>query len=70
MLIFVTCVTQQAEIAAMHLAVGDPLPAPAIAADTAASAPVSHHDRVYAAEQFSNTVSVTEPGRPQDACLA
>ncbi|TGQ24957.1 hypothetical protein EN859_036075, partial [Mesorhizobium sp. M00.F.Ca.ET.216.01.1.1] len=30
----------------------------------AASAPdiaVSHHDRVYAAEQFSNTVSVTDP---------
>jgi hypothetical protein len=24
--------------------------------------PVSHHDRVYAAEQFSNTVSVTDPG--------
>src|SRR6478736_4272851 len=23
--------------------------------------PVSHHDRVYAAEQFSNTVSVTDP---------
>src|SRR5260370_41164988 len=23
--------------------------------------PVSHHDRVYSAEQFSNTVSVTDP---------
>src|ERR1700748_1246208 len=23
--------------------------------------PVSHHDRIYAAEQFSNTVSVTDP---------
>src|SRR5499433_3583965 len=23
--------------------------------------PISHHDRVYAAEQFSNTVSVTDP---------
>ncbi len=23
--------------------------------------PVGHHDRVYAAEQFSNTVSVTDP---------
>src|SRR6202161_4922621 len=23
--------------------------------------PVSHHDRVYAAEQFSNTVSVVDP---------
>src|SRR6201987_5178691 len=27
----------------------------------AAHIPVSHHDRVYAAEQFSNTVSVTDP---------
>src|SRR2546426_6406766 len=46
-------VTQQEEIAAMHLAVGDPLPPPTPAPS------VSHHDRVYAAEQFSNTVSVT-----------
>jgi len=23
--------------------------------------PISHHDRVYAAEQFSNTLSVTDP---------
>src|SRR6476660_7894536 len=28
---------------------------------SAADVPVSHHDRVYAAEQFSNTVSVTDP---------
>ncbi|MCG2640277.1 MULTISPECIES: YncE family protein [Bradyrhizobium] len=27
----------------------------------AADIPVSHHDRVYAAEQFSNTISVTDP---------
>ncbi len=27
----------------------------------AADIPVSHRDRVYAAEQFSNTVSVTDP---------
>ena len=33
------------------------IPGPASAADI----PVSHHDRVYAAEQFSNTVSVTDP---------
>jgi hypothetical protein len=32
-------------------------PGPAAAGDI----PVSHHDRVYAAEQFSNTVSVTDP---------
>ena len=30
-------------------------------ADGAQGAPVSHRDRVYAAEQFSNTVSVTDP---------
>ncbi|MGK3131611.1 YncE family protein [Pantoea sp. C8B4] len=29
----------------------------------AAEIPLSHHDRVYAAEQFSNTVSVTDPAR-------
>src|ERR1700681_4712295 len=33
--------------------------APGMAGD--ADIPVSHHDRVYAAEQFSNTVSVTDP---------
>src|SRR5512133_2893961 len=40
------------------------LPALAGQAPGAASdpdVPVSHHDRVYAAEQFSNTVSVTDP---------
>lgn len=35
--------------------------APAAASDP--DIPVSHHERVYAAEQFSNTVSVTDPGR-------
>jgi YVTN family beta-propeller protein len=30
-------------------------------ASTGADIPVSHHDRIYAAEQFSNTVSVTDP---------
>jgi YVTN family beta-propeller protein len=30
-------------------------------ADTDANIPLSSHDRVYAAEQFSNTVSVTDP---------
>lgn len=33
--------------------------APAATSDS--GAPVSHRDRVYAAEQFSNTVSVTDP---------
>ncbi|MET1028897.1 MAG: YncE family protein [Dongiaceae bacterium] len=31
------------------------------AAASAPDIPISHHDRVYAAEQFSNTVSVTDP---------
>ncbi len=31
------------------------------AAASAADIPISHHDRVYAAEQFSNTVSVIDP---------
>jgi YVTN family beta-propeller protein len=62
-------VTQQQEIAAMRLALGQPRPpsgqiagrgqAPGAASDPAV--PVSHRDRVYAAEQFSNTVSVTDP---------
>ncbi|HEX9209791.1 MAG TPA: YncE family protein [Bradyrhizobium sp.] len=30
-------------------------------APSAPDIPISHHDRVYAAEQFSNTVSVTDP---------
>src|SRR4051812_44380864 len=41
------------------------LPAWAGQAPDAASAPdiaLGHSDRVYAAEQFSNTVSVTDPG--------
>lgn len=41
-----------------------PLPASAGQAPRAASSPdiaISHRDRVYAAEQFSNTVSVTDP---------
>src|SRR6202022_2603352 len=33
--------------------------APGAASDV--NIPVSHHDRVYAAEQFSNTVSVSDP---------
>jgi len=42
------------------------LPAAALAGQAPGAAaspdiPVSHHDRVYAAEQFSNTVSVTDP---------
>jgi YVTN family beta-propeller protein len=59
-------VDQQQEIAVMQLAVGQGTPAPAATAAPARPAPaarlaVSHRDRVYAAEQFSNTVSVTDP---------
>ena len=32
-----------------------------IGSDRAAVVPISHRDRVYTAEQFSNTVSVTDP---------
>ncbi|MFS2055069.1 YncE family protein, partial [Variovorax sp. CT11-76] len=38
-----------------------PPPAPAPRAAAEADIPMSHRDRVYAAEQFSNTVSVTDP---------
>src|SRR5262249_17546285 len=31
------------------------------ASSSAPDIPVSHHDRIYAAEQFSNTVSVADP---------
>src|ERR1700750_600634 len=44
--------------------IGSPDPASAGPVPGSASAPdvpVSHRDRVYAAEQFSNTVSVTDP---------
>jgi len=64
-------VDQLQEIAVMRLAIGQqaasgaaptnpatPRPAPAPAA---AARAISHRDRVYAAEQFSNTVSVTDP---------
>ena len=40
-----------------HTALAGQVPQSAASADIA----ISHHDRVYAAEQFSNTVSVTDP---------
>jgi len=46
-----------AMLAALPLARGGQVPGAASAPDV----PVSHRDRVYAAEQFSNTVSVTDP---------
>ena len=42
-------------------AVGCAGQAPRSAAIADADVPISHHDRVYAAEQFSNTVSVVDP---------
>ena len=46
--------------------------APALAGQVPGAAsdpdiPISHRDRVYSAEQFSNTVSVTDPCRQQAA---
>jgi len=58
-------VTQQQEIAVMRLAITAgaqvPVRGQAPGSSAAASVAVSHRDRVYAAEQFSNTVSVTDP---------
>jgi len=49
-------------LAGMVLAGGAPAGAgQAPAAASAPDIPISHRDRVYAAEQFSNTVSVTDP---------
>src|SRR5689334_13887723 len=44
-------------VAAVTTAWAGQVPGPAAAPDI----PVNHRDRVYAAEQFSNTVSVTDP---------
>jgi YVTN family beta-propeller protein len=44
-------------ISGLQPAVAGQAPGSAEAADV----PISHHDRVYTAEQFSNTVSVTDP---------
>jgi len=70
-------ITQQQEIAMMRLALtpgSQPEAVPRAAASpsptnnaadevtrTGPGLPISHRDRVYAAEQFSNTVSVTDP---------
>jgi YVTN family beta-propeller protein len=56
----------KSSLLALALLAGTALAAPAFAgqapeAASAADVPISHHDRVYAAEQFSNTVSVTDP---------
>jgi YVTN family beta-propeller protein len=51
------CVLGAALLAPASIAGAGQVPGAASAADV----PVSHRDRVYAAEQFSNTVSVTDP---------
>ena len=53
-------VTQQAEIAAMRLALGSS-PATPHQSNAPSRPRAPSHDRVYAAEQFSNTVSVIDP---------
>jgi YVTN family beta-propeller protein len=55
--LFVAAVLSAAAFASSTCAWAGQAPAAASAPDI----PVSHHDRVYAAEQFSNTVSVTDP---------
>jgi len=55
--VFVAAVLSAAALASNTCAWAGQAPAAASAPDI----PVSHHDRVYAAEQFSNTVSVTDP---------
>jgi YVTN family beta-propeller protein len=67
-------VTQQQEIQVMRLAMDQlpdssgvgRLPSPVLTSGSgppvqATAIPISHRDRVYAGEQFSNTVSVTDP---------
>ena len=67
-------VDQIQQISLMQLAVGEPLPPP-VASPTEPTSqkpfsqvpfdlpgiPISSHDRIYAAEQYSNTVSVIDP---------
>src|SRR6202047_4207762 len=55
-LILTALLLATALVGARHAVAGQ---APAAASDP--DIPVSHRDRVYAAEQFSNTVSVTDP---------
>lgn len=58
-------VTQQQEISVMRLALTRSTqptsPVDDVTNTASVGNPVSHRDRVYAAEQFSNTVSVTDP---------
>ena len=63
-------VDQLQEIAVMRLALGQQAPSGAAPTNPAPARPtpaapahpaISHRDRIYAAEQFSNTVSVTDP---------
>src|ERR1700756_2810667 len=55
--LFIAAVLSTAAFASSTCAWAGQAPAALDAPDV----PVSHHDRVYAAEQFSNTVSVTDP---------
>ncbi len=54
-------VTQQDEISAMRLAGPVTFAGQAPSAAVSPDIPIGHRDRVYAAEQFSNTVSVIDP---------
>ena len=54
-----TCLALAASAVALFMQTAVAGQAPGAESDP--DVPVSHHDRVYAAEQFSNTVSVTDP---------
>src|SRR4029453_10466762 len=54
---FVTTLLAAIAVAAVRSAFGGQAPGSASDPDV----PISHRDRIYAAEQFSNTVSVTDP---------
>ena len=62
-------VDQIQQISLMRIAVGEPLPPPVssptdrISERLDAQRPVNSHDRVYTADQYSNTVSVIDPSR-------
>ncbi len=55
--IFLTTLLATAAVVTLHAASAGQAPGAASEPDV----PISHRDRVYAAEQFSNTVSVTDP---------
>jgi hypothetical protein len=56
-ILYMTALLAATALANAHYALAGQAPVAASDPDI----PISHRDRVYAAEQFSNTVSVTDP---------